>query len=316
MNHKRTVNQVVASVAVAALASVTQADTIYVDDDTGTGPGNGTPGNPYCSIGTAIRAAADTDEIIVAPGTYKESLNLGGKAVRLHSSDGPGVTMIDGTGFLHVVQCVSGEGPDTILEGFTITGGNANGDGFPDNSGGGMLNNNSDPTVTNCVFIWNKAPSGGGMYNTNSSPTVTGCTFSWNESTSGGGMYNTNSNPTVTNCVLSWNEAPSGGGMYWNEATKGGGMYNTNSNPPVTNCVLSWNEATNGGGMYNTNSRPPMTGCVLSWNEATSGGGMYNTNSSPPVTGCTFSWNEATNGAEMYNTNSKPTVTNCTFSDN
>ena len=42
---------------------------------------------------------------------------------------GPG----DGTGFFHVVQCVSGKGPHTVLDGFTITGGNADG-AFPDSA--------------------------------------------------------------------------------------------------------------------------------------------------------------------------------------
>ncbi|NIN70977.1 MAG: hypothetical protein GTO46_03365, partial [Gemmatimonadetes bacterium] len=74
----------------------------------------------------------DTDEIVVAPGTYFETINFLGKAIWLRSSDGPEVTIIDGTGFFHVVQCVSGEGPDTVLDGFTITGGSAHGSN-PDN---------------------------------------------------------------------------------------------------------------------------------------------------------------------------------------
>ncbi|MHC4766818.1 MAG: hypothetical protein ACYTF2_17130, partial [Planctomycetota bacterium] len=122
---------------VAVLSSSAYAQTIYVDDDNCPGPGSGTPGDPYCSIQTAIDNAVETDEIIVAPGIYLETINFLGKGVWLHSSDGPEVTIIDGTGYYHVVQCVSEEGPDTVLEGFTITGGNANGD-YPDYLGGGM----------------------------------------------------------------------------------------------------------------------------------------------------------------------------------
>jgi len=40
-----------------------------------------------------------------------------------------------------------------ILDGFTITGGNAN--EYPGNSGGGMHNNNGNPTVRNCIFRGN-----------------------------------------------------------------------------------------------------------------------------------------------------------------
>ncbi|MFQ5530634.1 MAG: hypothetical protein ACE5FP_09870, partial [Gemmatimonadota bacterium] len=58
-------------------------------------------------------AVSGQDEIVVAPGTYLETIDFLGKAITLRSSDGPEVTIIDGTGFFHVVQCVNGEGPDT-----------------------------------------------------------------------------------------------------------------------------------------------------------------------------------------------------------
>jgi hypothetical protein len=61
-----------------------------------------------------------------------------------------------------------------ILDGFTITGGNADGD-YPHERGGGMYNDASSPTLTNCTFAGNSAGGrygyGGGMYNHASSPT-------------------------------------------------------------------------------------------------------------------------------------------------
>ena len=113
-------------VAVVAAISSAQADTIYVDASCP--GGDGSIGDPYCSIQTAIVAAVDgVDDVEVAPGTYLEAINFNGKAIMVYSSGGAAVTTIDGTGFFHVVQCVNGEGSDTILDGFTITGGNANG---------------------------------------------------------------------------------------------------------------------------------------------------------------------------------------------
>ena len=139
--------------AVAVLSvSTARADTIYVDAANCPGPGNGTEGDPFCHIQPAIITALDGDEIVVAPGTYFGSINFIGRAITLRSSDGPEMTNIDGTGFLHVVQCVTGEGSDTVLDGFNITGGNANGPCCTDNRGGGMFNANSSPTVTNCSF--------------------------------------------------------------------------------------------------------------------------------------------------------------------
>ncbi len=115
----------VSLVALLAVSSA-QAGTIYVDVNC-PGPGSGTQLDPYCSIQTAIDNAVATDEIVVAAGTYFETINFLGKAITLRSSGGAEVTTIDGTGNFHVVQCVSGEGSGTVLDGFTITGGNADG---------------------------------------------------------------------------------------------------------------------------------------------------------------------------------------------
>ena len=114
-------NKLICAVTVLAV-STAQAATIHVDVANCPGPGDGSELDPYCSIQTAIDAAVDTDEIVVAPGTYFETINFLGKAITLRSSDGPDVTTIDGTGNFHVVQCVSGEGSETVLEGFTVTG--------------------------------------------------------------------------------------------------------------------------------------------------------------------------------------------------
>ena len=44
-----------------------------------------------------------------------------------------------------------------ILDGFTVTGGNANGSGYPHYYGGGMYNDDSSPALTNCTFADNSA---------------------------------------------------------------------------------------------------------------------------------------------------------------
>ena len=155
----------------------------------------------FNSIQAAIDAAVSyADEIEVAPGTYNESIDFNGKAVRLYSNVGPDVTIIDANGLnSSVFKCDSGEDANTVLEGFTITGGS-------NQYGGGMYNYYSNPTVTNCIFTNNSAISGGGgMRNDNSSPTVTSCTFTGNSAPSGGGMANNSSNPTITNCTFSGN---------------------------------------------------------------------------------------------------------------
>ena len=301
---------------------------------------NTTQNKWYVTIQVAIDDANNGDQIAAMPGTYYEAVNFLGKAVWLYSSGGPNDTTIDGTGAYHVVQCISGEGAGTVLEGFTITGGNAYGL-FPDRCGGGMYNEGSSPTVTNCTFSGNSAGDGGGMYNyDNSSPTVTNCTFSGNSAGDGGGMYNyDNSSPTVTGCTFTGNTVTSNGGGMSNIQSSptvtgctfsgnttdygdGGGMFNSQSSPAVTNCTFTGNTVTwEGGGMYNLSSSPTVTNCTFSGNTAFNGGGMYNSMSmsSPTVTNCTFSGNTAEygSGGGMYNfADSNPTVTNCTFSGN
>jgi parallel beta-helix repeat protein len=205
---------------------------------------------------------------------------------------------------------------NAVLDGFTITGSNADSGALV--FGGGMLNEGASdypcsPIVTNCIFRDNIAQYGGGMVNSNySSPKVTNCNFSGNISTysyNGGGMINADdSSPNVTDCTFRDNQAVSGGGMG-----------NTNSSPTVTNCTFHDNHAAAGGGMCNRfNSSPTVTDCTFSNNDASgSGGGMHNYECSPTVTDCTFSGNEASeSGGGMRNDNSSSTVTNCIFIGN
>ncbi|MHC4733113.1 MAG: right-handed parallel beta-helix repeat-containing protein, partial [Planctomycetota bacterium] len=233
---------------------------------------------------------------------------------------------------------VTGSGIDTtaVLDGFTITAGNAN--GSEDNEGGGMCNSSSSPTVNNCVFSTNSATHGGGMYNwDNSNPTLTNCTFSKNSADRAGGMLNRRfSNPTLTNCTFSDNSATTlnGGGMdnLWvcrpmltnctfrgnSAAQYGGGLDNYLSRPTLTNCTFTDNSAEDGGGMYNrSESNPTLTNCTFTGNSAEAdGGGMFNAESNPTLTNCTFTDNSAEDGGGMYNDESSPTLIDCTFIEN
>jgi hypothetical protein len=168
---------------------------------------------------------------------------------------------------------------DATIDGFTITGGNAD-SGGAGNGGGGMYNDSSSPIVTSCTFSGNVASAGGGMYN-GSSPTVTNCTLSGNSAGSGGGMYNESySSPTVTNCTFSGNSAGSGGGMH----------NNSHSSPTVTSCTFSGNTAADyGGGMANYGAFPTVTNCTFSGNSAADfGGGMGNSTSETAVSGIAY----------------------------
>jgi len=191
----------------------------------------------------------------------------------------------------HVVT-VSYTDPNTILDGFTITTGNADGSGDND-SGGGIFNVYSSPTVRNCTFIDNSAEyQGGGMFNAYSSPTVINCTFIGNSATRGGGMRNVAlSNPTLTSCTFIGNSAD----------YEGGGIFNLSSNPTVNNCTFIGNSAGfYGGGMHNYSSSLTMTGCTFTGNLAEYGGGMFNNGSDLTLTNCILWGNiSSTDGNEI-----------------
>ncbi|NOX59425.1 MAG: hypothetical protein GXP29_11295 [Planctomycetes bacterium] len=244
------------------------------------------------TIQDAINVAVDGDQVLVAPGVYNETINFVGKAIVVKSTGGSDVTTIDGTGFnASVVTCASDEGPSTRLDGFTVTGGNSSGDG------GGMQNSDSNPTVTDCVFIGNTGFNGGGMSNSGNSPsgegpTVIGCRFEGNTSTNtGGGMHNGSSDSTIIGCQFIGNV--------------GSGMFNAGANPTVTNCLFTGNDANQGGGLMSTSGAfVTLTNCTIAGNTAVSSGAGIN-GGGFSITNCIISGN---NSPSTPNINGSPTV--------
>ncbi len=242
----------------------------------------------------------------------------------------------------HVVTG-TGTNETAILDGFTVTAGNADGS-FPDGWGGGMINDSAfpegtSPSVSRCTFIGNSAIRGGGMWTWGPGPIVDHCTFSRNAASfAGGGMHNVSAT-TVIDCEFDHNSAALGGGMYnedsritviqctfdENYASGGGGMRNRNgSNLIIDRCIFNRNVAINfGGGMANLRGRSNITHCLFTGNKVISGdgGGMDNSTQDPPtVSNCVFSGNfAALNGGGINGLffGAQPrAINNCTFSTN
>jgi len=232
-------------------------------------------------------------------------------------------------------QVVTGSGTDetAILDGFTITGGNAN--VYTNRDGGGLLNEYGTPRISNCTFIKNSAQYfGGGIYNYYSSPIIVNCTFMQNSAQDkGGGIYNYQSSPVLTDCTFIGNSSRQGGGIYSDDSNatlinctftqnsaedKGGAIYSFENYPSLNNCTFIENSAEyGGGGMCYHSSDPNMTDCKFIENSARYGGGMYNTGSNPTLTNCMFIANSGYNyGGGMYNTGSNIILTNCIVTGN
>lgn len=104
------------------------------------------------SIQAAIDAANTGDTVSVMAGTFVEDLDFGGKAVRVVGR-GP-ASVVLGTGTGPVVRFTRGEGPESVLDSVTITGGAAP-------AGGGILIENASPTVLRNVITGNRASGQG-----------------------------------------------------------------------------------------------------------------------------------------------------------
>jgi hypothetical protein len=157
---------------------------------------------------------------------------------------------------------VTGSGTDesSVLDAFTITGGNAR--THRNDWGGGMYNEYGCSRITNCKFISNSAEEdGGGMYN-NSKPTLINCTFIENTAgTSGGGIVNNGGFPSLKDCTFYRNSA----------GLAGGGMMNSQSGPILSNCTFIGNLAEKGAGISNSNSDPILANCTFVANSAARG---------------------------------------------
>lgn len=339
--------------------SLSQAQTIRYVTTTGTNtdPTSATSwGSSTTSLQGAINSLSATGgEVWVAAGVYKPtittnrnvSFSLRNKVTvygGFPGSGNPGLTDRNPASFTTTLSGNLGY-PDTaddnsyhvianpsslsltstaVLDGFVITGGNANGS---DPNGAGMYNTAGSgsmcsPTIRYCTFMNNIAGySGAGIMNLAdggvSSPIITNCSFSTNTAPFGsGGVHNGAENggtcsPILTDCSFSDND---GRGVFNFASRTSGGIIK----PVITDCSFD----SNYGGMYNIYSNPQLINCRFTGNFSGArmglGGGVYNDDDSNPVlVNCTFTGNVALNyGGGLYNASGAPVLINCVFDGN
>lgn len=274
------------------LTAVWQHFTLFYTKPAASGAGDCSTWANACTLQTALAAVLPGDQIWVAAGTHKPGaarLNtfqlasdvtvyggFAGTETLLSQRDPDSNPTIlsgdvngDDSGFTnnaennyHVVSTA----PNTLLDGFVVTAGNADGvdlDGY----GGGVYNESNNVALANLTIHTNSANGGGGIYNNNASATLTNVAIVGNSSSTssgGAGMRNNNSTLTLTNMVMSGNRAAN--------LTQGGAMYNTGSTLTLTNVTISGNSAGNGGGIMNDGSTTIQMRNSILWDNA--GGDM------------------------------------------
>jgi hypothetical protein len=237
--------------AVLALAISGRAATLTVTTTADGGAG---------SLRAALASAADGDTIDATGVSGTIALTSGELLVSSNVTilgPGPATLGIGGNslGSQHVFHISPGH--NVTIAGLLIAIGYASGS-FPANAGGGIYNDHSTLTVSNCIVNGNTATYGGGIYNNGESGGATLTLINSdvsgnNQVTEGGGIYNDgeygNATLTVINSIVSGNTTkyPSGyGGGIYNDAYEG------NATVTVMNSTLHDNQAAQyGAGIYN-----------------------------------------------------------------
>ena len=164
----------------------------------------------------------------------------------------------------HVVTAIETDNT-AVIDGFIVTGGNADSPFFPNGNGGGMYNCSGSPIVANCRFIHNHAGSGGGgLIDINGAAMLRECTFIENAAIWGGGGATAGGNSIFQDCIFVGNYALECGGGFGNQGSSGCDPNSFSSFARVTSCTFSRNSAPWGGGLASyDNGGTVLTNCIL-----------------------------------------------------
>ena len=253
----------------------------------------------YPTIQGAIEAAAFFDAICVEAGTYHENIDYQGKFVSVTGVAGAAETIIDGGQAGPVVRFVSGENYVALLEGFTLTNGQAE-------FGGGLLVEDASPGLSDLVVENNRAEYGGGVSLVDSTTTlervvVTGNTAFQN----GGGIYLASPSATLSHVSVTDNVVLE---------NDGGGIYIMSGEPVLDRVLIEGNVAfAYGGGLVVYAAAPSLTNVSIENNTAGGSGGVRIITSSPVLTNVTVAGNTAEvafGGGLSAHSSSSPVLSN------
>lgn len=191
--------------------------------------------------------------------------------------------------------------------------------------GGAFLHESSSITISNCLFLGNKATAtGGGLFNNGgSTTTINNSNFSLNAASTGGGAHNaSNSNTTYNLCDFN-------GNFTTDPYAGGAGFYNGNSSVVTVNkSNFNNNNSVRGGGIYGFNTTLSINDCVFNANltytvpligdSIAYGGAIFCTGSTLNITNSIFQNNSGSSsaGVAIAFRNCTALLTKCNFNNN
>ncbi|HEY2798182.1 MAG TPA: right-handed parallel beta-helix repeat-containing protein [Thermoanaerobaculia bacterium] len=250
------------------LASAASAGVLYVNASA-TGSDNGSSwADAFTSLPPALASANSGDEIWVAAATYKPA-TVSDRTVSIALKNGVGVyggfngtetmrsqrdplvnvTILSGDigtpgsaidNSYHVVTAAASVTNTGVVDGFTITAGQADGAPAANNDrGAGMWVNGGAPTISHMTFTGNFAQAeGGGLRITSGAPLLLSCLFQGNSAGfggKGGGLYaGGGSSVTAQSCVFRSNSISA-------SSTGGGGLETAGAAVTVINSIFAQN---------------------------------------------------------------------------
>jgi hypothetical protein len=230
----------------------------------------------------------------------------------------------------HVVVSVFTDS-NTVLDGFVIQNGNADGSQPADRlivesvpafrtSGGGIfiastISGSGVPRFENLRVINNIGRMGGGCFNTGDN-VFSRITFENNHAIErGGGLYNRLGPARLAHCRFLNNRADN----------QGGGWYNLFGDLVITASEFTGNQAINGAGGYISDGTPRLDSLLFSGNTAIPttassedgfGGGLYNNGWDITLTNTRFLQNNARRGGGIYIAKGSPQLVNLSLAGN
>jgi len=284
--------------------------TWFVDDDAPGDPGPGDPAvsdpledgsasHPFDAIQEGIDASSSGDTVLVLDGTYtgvgNRDMDFNGKAITVRSENGAETCIIDCQAsdmdphrgfYFH-----SGENLDSVVDGFTIQNGYANGSTPEERSGGAIHCYASSPAIINNTIDANRSAGG--------------------DSAGGGGLFCYDSFSLISNNIFSSN-------IVFSAWSNGGGIFCVDSYPIISQNTLSGNYVNygHGGGIRCSGGYASITDCTITGNSIGEGGGGGLSCESATISQCTVTGNWAGYWSGGGIGLGSGEITDCTISNN